>query len=1194
MEAIGLGVGVVGLVGLFSTCIDMVERWDSYKDFSLESGAIRARFFADRVRFRQWGQSVGMSAGAGEGKPDDHYHSALDDPTVRSAVDLILHSIENLNDATKSWGSNLAHSSDPADLQLEGNALFSHAHAQFAKLQITPSRRSKVRWALRDKARTLNVVASFEALVQKLYDLIPPGEVIADSQRSDQERQGKLSTGIANSSLWHEDAQRILSDFEKYIHYETRKELRDWLDAPDTKRNYDDFVHRRLYGTCDWILCRPQFQRWKSFPSKTPRILWINGPPGYGKTVLCARLIEYMSISEPNLAYFFFSSEIESRADAFVVMRSWIAQLLAQGLAFDIIKGRWEAAEERSISKTDVKEIFSTLIQNLPPCTFVVDGLDECSVAGDTVGRDNKDSLFDFLRFLAPVICDSESQVLIVSRNDVRIREGLSADGNGTARHFVELHISPKDVKADASTFSQSVVTRKLRNKTETQRRVLADRLADRCESMFLAIKLLEDDLRGGMSLKQLQRAIDNAPKKLDHIYDRDWERIQGLDNSSRRCAFSILRWVTFAVRPLTVLEITECLLLPDGHDDDEIDYEELPDSVDQVYVRTEILELCGSLIEIRAKSKSDIGDSTIHLTHFSVKQYILCHMHIDTTGLLANQRLVSSNESIQNNVLAKACVRYLNSDQTWDETWLGGCYDDTVLIRPFREYAANLWSFHVCRGVVNSGEILHIMTTVCRLIRHQAEERKTSGNPLFHASLLGLTETVDYLIDEVGLGVDHIDSSGRTALLAAVSTGHMSGVAHLLAKGANANTKTHDGTTPLQVAAFRGDVDIMQLLLRNGSDLDMRDGDGWTPLVAASHGGHVEAVRLLLDEGAQRDVLPEFDPLFIAIYRANTQLVNLLIEKGADLGVKPPNGFTPLLSASDLGHTEIVKLLLVNGADIEASSLDGRTTPLVAASSQNHVEVVEVLLDNRANLGAPTKSDQMAMRIAVQGGFVDIIRLFLDKGFSVESIDPIYGRSLLSYATEHENIRAVEYLLQRGADPNLRDKLGRSPLSFAAYFGNVALLTSLLSKGTSCINHPDIYGSTMFSIAVRHGRVDLVQYLLKRGGVDLTSKDKFGRTVAFWAKTPDIRRILARAANQHEATAGIFDSFLSTHPPARTVGRRECDVCTLRISVDGRYFHCSICVGGDFDICDDCCSFGACCLDDSHELLQRVEMAGG
>jgi SpoVK/Ycf46/Vps4 family AAA+-type ATPase len=89
---------------------------------------------------------------------------------------------------------------------------------------------------------------------------------------------------------------------------------------------YDDFVCRRLDGTCGWIFDRSEFLQWQSFTSENAKLLWVNGPPGYGKTILCARIVQYLlANSDASLAYFFFSSELESRADPFIVMKSWIS-----------------------------------------------------------------------------------------------------------------------------------------------------------------------------------------------------------------------------------------------------------------------------------------------------------------------------------------------------------------------------------------------------------------------------------------------------------------------------------------------------------------------------------------------------------------------------------------------------------------------------------------------------------------------------------------------------------------------------------------------------------------------------------------------------------------------------------------------------------------------------------------------------
>ena len=79
----------------------------------------------------------------------------------------------------------------------------------------------------------------------------------------------------------------------------------------------------------------------------------------------------------------------------------------------------------------------------------------------------------------------------------------------------------------------------------------------------------------------------------------RDRERISKLPNCDLYRALAILRWTVFAARYLTVLHMTEALAVREN-DCDNLQTEEVPDVVDDEYINDEILELCGSLVEIR------------------------------------------------------------------------------------------------------------------------------------------------------------------------------------------------------------------------------------------------------------------------------------------------------------------------------------------------------------------------------------------------------------------------------------------------------------------------------------------------------------------------------------------------------------------------------------------------------------------
>lgn len=95
------------------------------------------------------------------------------------------------------------------------------------------------------------------------------------------------------------------------------------------------------------------------------------------------------------------------------------------------------------------------------------------------------------------------------------------------------------------------------------------------------------------MNKKRLQDAIANTPTGLAHLYDRNWTRVTQLGEWERHRVYALLRWTAFALRPLTVCEITEAALIDESED---FPLEDLPDDVDDAFVNSEIIGLCGPL----------------------------------------------------------------------------------------------------------------------------------------------------------------------------------------------------------------------------------------------------------------------------------------------------------------------------------------------------------------------------------------------------------------------------------------------------------------------------------------------------------------------------------------------------------------------------------------------------------------------
>jgi hypothetical protein len=101
MDPFSLATGIAGfagLAGLFSTCLDIIERVDSYKDFGVESRSIIAQFEADKYLLKKWARDIGIYKNTDEVKINHN----LDSPETVLIVQNILSSIQEIFSRTES------------------------------------------------------------------------------------------------------------------------------------------------------------------------------------------------------------------------------------------------------------------------------------------------------------------------------------------------------------------------------------------------------------------------------------------------------------------------------------------------------------------------------------------------------------------------------------------------------------------------------------------------------------------------------------------------------------------------------------------------------------------------------------------------------------------------------------------------------------------------------------------------------------------------------------------------------------------------------------------------------------------------------------------------------------------------------------------------------------------------------------
>ena len=183
--------------------------------------------------------------------------------------------------------------------------------------------------------------------------------------------------------------------------------------------------------------------------------------------------------------------------------------------------------------------------------------------------------------------------------------------------------------------------------------------------------------LSPGKTTTQLRSLVSRTPRGLEQVYGGDLRRKLELPEKDRERAISILRWVLFACRPLTVRELTEALLIDVDSFATKLLVEDLPDTWDEYYVKENICRPCGSLLELRdqdlveettidgtgpsryEKAKSSpIESLTVHFVHSSVESFLIDSHDL---GLPFFHRWFSLE--IVHDLLARTCLSYLCSE---------------------------------------------------------------------------------------------------------------------------------------------------------------------------------------------------------------------------------------------------------------------------------------------------------------------------------------------------------------------------------------------------------------------------------------------------------------------------------------------------------------------------------------------------
>lgn len=186
----------------------------------------------------------------------------------------------------------------------------------------------------------------------------------------------------------------------------------------------------------------------------------------------------------------------------------------------------------------------------------------------------------------------------------------------------------------------------------------------------------------------------------------------------------------------------------------------------------------------------------------------------------------------------------------------------------------------------------------------------------------------------------------------------------------------------------------------------------------------------------------------------------------------------TALYFASFCGHLNIVETLLNAGANINTRAIDG-STPLIVACQKNNLSLIRGLLNSRANIDLADQDGFTAFTIACREGSFDAVKELVATGkinINFQMADNLTGL-MLACVNGHQRI--VEFLLERDVELNTVDDEGKTALFYASLNGDPGIVSALIAKG-AVVDQANSNGETPFIIACSEGNLEAMRVLIK------------------------------------------------------------------------------------------------------------------
>ena len=563
----------------------------------------------------------------------------------------------------------------------------------------------------------------------------------------------------------------------------------------------------------------------------------------------------------------------------------------------------------------------------------------------------------------------------------------------------------------------------------------------------FLWVKFQLDAICTEISDKGIEKALEKVPDDMDVTYERILGTINHKPRAQRELARKILIWVAYARQPLPIDSLAYAISI-------EMGTKSLEDLNSAIPTEESILDVCANLISVDSS-----GNRYVRFVHFSVQEFLKSNR--STT--LNVEYEVSQRE------IAQTCMIFLTLFPKRSEDKL-----------QLHRYTFNQWPHHLLAGNLNSLRVDdHIVTLASSFFE---------TGPLLFTNVWSISSlfSIAYLKfspSALALTFDLPGTYGRLSENKQSMTIYHKQDFPVLADD---NLAIHYAigeldSVPVVQRLYRHGYSLKYSYFNSytkGTTIP-----NWLQLSPLYSAQNIQMARYLLDNGTR--IQPQylrgryFDPLTYFVCQTNwgSEVIRRLLdgvvdqddrrlentlhisedESRIDVNAQGGEYGNALQAAAYDGNLEVVQLLLDKGAEVNAQG-GHYGNALQAAAYDGKSEVVRLLLDKGAEVKAQGGHYGNALQATACGSNTKVVQLLLDQGVDINTQGGVFGTALQAAAT-YGHIEVIQLLLDNGANVNIQGGIFGTVLQAAAHSGNIECIQLLLDKGANFNTRGEKYG---------------------------------------------------------------------------------------------------------------------------------------